>query len=219
MALMARVLLLTLFLLELIYIFAGLKPADGFPNPALAPIIALHLPNAFAAMIAAVGAGWYGIQYLRRRDLLLDSRSTVAAQLAALFALLTTTTGAVFAKVQWGAYWNWDPKQTCVAALLLVYAAYFLLRASFDDPEKRAAISAVYVVFASVLTPTLGYVIPTYFVDQSLHPKKASFDRSYKMAIWPTTFGLVALMFWMQKLAVRTERIRLQLDAREESIG
>lgn len=216
---MARAALLALFLFELTYIFVGLKPAQGFPNPELAPIIALHLPNAFAAVVAAVAAGWYGIQYLRRRDPLLDSRSTVSAQLATLFALLTTTTGAVFAKVQWGAYWNWDPKQTCVAALLLVYAAYFLLRASFDDPEKRASISAVYVVFASVLTPTLGYVIPTYFVDQSLHPKKASFDSSYKMAIWPTTMGLVSMMFWMQKLAVRSERIRLRLDVVEESRG
>lgn len=219
MALLLRVLLLTVVLLELVYIFVGLKPAQGFPNPELAPIIALHLPNAFAAMVAAVAAGWYGIQYLRRRDLMMDSRSTVAAQLAALFALMTTTTGSVFAKVQWGAYWNWDPKQTCVAALLLVYAAYFLLRASFDDPEKRAAIAAVYVVFASVLTPTLGYVIPTFFVGQSLHPKKASFDASYRMAIWPTTFALVGMMLWMQGLAVRLERMRLRLEAREESRG
>lgn len=219
MGMPARFLLLFATGAVLAYVFLALPPAVGFPNPELARLIALHLPNAYVALIAASMAGWHGIQYLRRRDPLSDVRSVVAAQLAAVFCFLTTATGSVFAKVQWGSYWNWDPRETSVSVLLLVYAAYFLLRASFDDPEKRAAVSAVYVLFASVLTPTLGYVIPTFFIDQTLHPKMAKFDLSYRMAIYPTALCLLAVMLWLQRLAVRCETLRLRLSAAEESLG
>ncbi|MFM7322197.1 MAG: cytochrome c biogenesis protein CcsA [Armatimonadota bacterium] len=217
MGLPARIFVLLALGLELAYIFLRLPAGAGFPNPELARMITLHLPNAYIACILAFGAGWYGIRYLRGRNLLDDARSVVAAQLAALYAFLTTATGSVFAKEQWGSYWNWDPRQTCVAALLLVYAAYFLLRASVDDPDKRAAIAAVYVLFASVLTPTLGYVIPRFFIDQSLHPKVASFDKWYRLGIYPTSLGLLMLTLWIQRLAVRGERLRLGIESLEES--
>jgi len=217
MGLPARILILLAMGGELAFVFLRLPAGQGFANPELARMIVLHLPCAYVACVFAFGAGWQGIQYLRRRELLADARSVVAAQLAALFAFLTTATGSLFAKEQWGSYWNWDPRQTCVAALLLVYAAYFLLRASVDDPDKRAAISAVYVLFASVLTPTLGYVIPRFFIDQSLHPKVASFDAWYRMGIYPTAIAVLGLSVWIQRLAVRGERIRLRLEALEES--
>lgn len=217
MGLPARILILLGLALEFAYIFLRLPAGAGFPDPELARMITLHLPNAYIACLLAFGAGWYGIRYLRGRRLVDDSRSVVAAQLAALFSFLTTATGSVFAKAQWGSYWNWDPRQTCVAALLLVYSAYFLLRASVDDPDKRAAISGVYILFASVLTPTLGYVIPRFFIDQSLHPKMAQFDAAYRMGIYPTSIALLGLTVWVQRLAVRGERLRLRLESLEEA--
>ncbi len=217
MGLPARILILLGLALEFAYIFLRLPAGAGFPDPELARMITLHLPNAYIACLLAFGAGWYGIRYLRGRRLVDDSRSVVAAQLAALFSFLTTATGSVFAKAQWGSYWNWDPRQTCVAALLLVYSAYFLLRASVDDPDKRAAISGVYILFASVLTPSLGYVIPRFFIDQSLHPKMAQFDAAYRMGIYPTSIALLGLTVWVQRLAVRGERLRLRLESLEEA--
>lgn len=195
--------------------FFYLPPAQGFQDPELARVIALHLPNAVVVLVAAFAAGAYAWRYLARgRSLLDDARSKTAAALAALFCLLTTATGSVFANVQWGAYWNWDPKQTCIFVLLLIYAAYFVLRAGVEDAEKRAAVAAVYVLFAAVMTPMLGYVVPKYL--PSLHPKNTGFDARYHSVIWSATAGLVGLYAWMQNLGVRAERVRLLLDAQEE---
>lgn len=216
MGIAARFVLLAGMAAMVAYVFLGLPAAQGFPNPELARMIALHLPNAYVALVAACLAGWHGWTYLRRRDPLSDIRSVAAAQLAALFCFLTTATGSLFAKEQWGSYWNWDPRETSVSVLLLVYAAYFVLRSSLEDPEKRASVSAVYVLFASVLTPTLGYVIPTFFIDQSLHPKFAKFDLSYRMAIYPISLLLLGLMLWLYKIAVRYEQVRRTLDSQEE---
>jgi heme exporter protein C len=192
--------------------YRWLPAAQGFAVPEAARIVALHLPLAFVAMIAAIVAGVQAGRYLARRDLRLDASSKNAAALAALFCLLTTATGAVFARVQWGAYWNWDPKQTCIAILLLIYAAYFVLRAGVDDPQKRASVGAVYILFAAVMTPMLGYVVPKYLANFSLHPTNTRFDSSYWTVILFATLGLTGLYVWMQNVANRLDAAHLALE-------
>ena len=194
--------------------FFYLRPAEGFQSPELARIIAFHLPNAFAAIIASFMAGAYGWRFLTKgRNPLDDAKSFTAASLATLFCLLTTVTGMVFAQYQWGAPWNWDPKQTCIFILMLIFAAYFVLRSGIEDPEKRGTVAAVYVLFAAVMTPMLGYVIPKYMA--SLHPKNAQFDHEYWTVIGLMSLCLTGLMAWMQNIAVRYQRVRLTLDALE----
>ncbi|GAB4455245.1 MAG: hypothetical protein OHK0029_11030 [Armatimonadaceae bacterium] len=194
--------------------FLYLKPGERFPRPELARIVALHLPNAIVAIIAAFAAGAYGWRYLTKgRNPLDDAKSATAAALATLFCLLTTVTGMVFAQYQWGAAWNWDPKQTCIFILLLIFAAYFVLRSGVEDPEKRGLVSAVYILFAAVMTPLLGYVIPKYM--PSLHPTDTKFDAAYHTVIWSMTACLIGLYAWLQNLAVRYHRVRLAWEARE----
>jgi heme exporter protein C len=194
--------------------FLYLPAAQGFPSPELARIVALHLPNAMAAVIAAIYAGVYAWRFLaKNRDPLDDARSKIAGALAAIFCLLTTVTGMVFAQYQWGAPWNWDPKQTAIFVLLLIYAAYFVLRAGIEDPEKRGTVAAVYMLFAAVMTPLLGYVIPKYL--PSLHPTNTKFDPAYHTVIWFMSACMVGIYAWLQNIAVRYERVRLLTEAGE----
>jgi heme exporter protein C len=213
MALAGKILLFVVTAAGTLMAFLYLKPAQGFPREDLARMIAFHLPNAFAAMIAACMAGVFGWRYLTRRNPLDDAKSSVAAALATLFCLLTTVTGMVFAQYQWGAFWNWDPKQTCIFILLLILAAYFLLRSSVDDPEKRGTVAGVYILFAAVMTPLLGYVIPKYM--PSLHPTNTTFDRAYWTVIGLMTLCTVGIMAWLQNIGVRYHRARLALEATE----
>ena len=109
--------------------FLYLPPVVGFRSPELTRILAFHLPNAMVVIVAAVAAAVHAYRYLNKgRNPLDDIKSKNAAALAAVFCILTTVTGMVFAKVQWGEPWNWDPKQTCIFLLLLIYAAYFVLK-------------------------------------------------------------------------------------------
>jgi len=98
--------------------------------------------------------------------------------------------------------------------LLLIYAAYFVLRAGIEDPDKRGAVSAAYVLFMGVMTPMLTYVVPRLM--PSLHPKNAGFDAPYLTIIGAMSFLLPGLFFWMQNIAVRYERVRLLAAEMEE---
>jgi heme exporter protein C len=197
------------------YTFLVLPPAYGFQSPELARMVALHLPNAYVAVIAAGMAAVFGWRYLTKgRQPIDDAKSASAAALALLFCVLTTVTGSVFAQYQWGTFWNWDPRETSVTVLLLIYVAYFILRGGIEDPDKRGAASAAYVLFAAVMTPLLGYVIPKYMM--SLHPTNVKFDAPYRVAIYLCVLpGLLGTMGWLYSLAVRLAKVNLALNAAE----
>jgi heme exporter protein C len=193
--------------------FLYAPPAAGFRVPELARLLFFHVPNAMAASCASVASAWYAIRYLMTHDLKFDIKSHAASGLAMLFWLLTTITGAVFAKVQWGAYWNWDPKQSAIFVLLLIYMAYFALRSAVHDPRKAAAISAGYALFAAVTVPFLTYVLPNAPGVQSLHPQGVVFsddgmDSRYKLIFWSATLCFLGLTLWIFRLQVSIEEMR-----------
>jgi len=49
-----------------------------------------------------------------------DIKSASAAGLGFLFCFLATVT-APYGEIQLGTYWNWDPRQTSIFVLLLIY--------------------------------------------------------------------------------------------------
>ena len=103
-------------------VFFIVPPVEGLGN--LARIAFFHIPMAWVAVLAFTCAAWWALRFLRTQDVAYDWRSASAAVLGTVFCLLATVSGAVFAKLTWGAYWNWDPRQTSMFILLLIYGAY-----------------------------------------------------------------------------------------------
>jgi heme exporter protein C len=125
---------------------------------------------------------------------------------ALLLGVLTLLTGMIFAKVQWGAYWNWDPRQTSFLFAMLFVAAYFALRAAFDDPAKRAANSAAYSVASLLPLLFLIFVFPKLESVRSLHPnvvQDGGFDPTYRGVFLTMLAALLALCVTIYRLAVR----------------
>ena len=128
-----------------------------------------HIPVAWVSVLAFLVSAGAAIQYLRTRERKYDCLSACSAKLGLIFCILATVSGAIFAKLTWGAYWNWDPRQTTVFILLLIYGAYLALRAAIDEEERRAGVSAVYALLACLSVPFLVFVIPRMYF--SLHPE------------------------------------------------
>lgn len=172
-----------------------------------------HVPMWFTMMAAVGVSAWHSIRYLQTSAPLRDIRALQAARIATLFGILGLATGIVWARFTWyvgtDVWWNFDPRQTMAALQLLIYGAYFVLRSAFDDPVKRARISAVYNVFAAVTVPFLLYVLPRQMA--SLHPgadgNPAFSDITapvMRMVFYPAVIGFIGL-FWV----LYTQRVRL----------
>ncbi len=68
--------------------------------------------------------------------------------------------GAMWAKVAWGAYWSWDPKETWAVITAAIYTMYLVARGMGMKAEDAAFISIL--GFISVIFTYIGlsYIIP-----------------------------------------------------------
>lgn len=193
--------------------FLWLPPVAIFRNPALTRIVVFHVPCSIVGSVATAVGVWYALRYLWKRDLRDDIKSAVSFALAILLWSLTTITGSIFAKVEWGAYWSWDIKQTCIVMLLLIYLAYFALRSAIDDERKRAAVSSAYTLFAMVAVPFLTLILPNS-TPNTLHPKDTVFSGAYWTVLSAFTIGLTLIYLWAFRLHVALNEMELRLNLR-----
>lgn len=147
-------------------VFVIVPPAEGLGN--FVKIIYFHIPTAWLSVTAFFASAFYAAGYLCSQDLSKDALSAKAAKIGFVCVLLSTISGAIFSKLTWGAYWNWDPRQTTIFVLILIYGAYLTLRTAVADVRTRAKVSAVYSLLSVLTVPFLVFILPRMYF--SLHP-------------------------------------------------
>ena len=190
------------------FLWAPLGPGLG----ATTRVLYFHIPAAWITVVALAWSMVHSILYLRRKRMEHDDHAAAAAELGLLFCIVATVSGSMWAKAVWHSYWNWDPRETSIFFLLLIYGAYLALRGSIENDERRARLSAVYSVIAFVTVPFLLFVVPRLYF--SLHPDtiintrgKVDMDPRIRTAFYAMVIGFTGLFFWMLNLKVRLLRI------------
>ena len=178
-----------------------------------------HIPQAWMCVLAFMMSMIYSIKYLKTKKIEEDDKAYVAAKLGFVFCVLATLSGAIFAKVTWGSFWKWDPRETSIFILLLIYGAYFALRGAIEVEEKKASLAAVYSIFAFVTVPFLIFIVPR--LVPSLHPEDSIIDENMKFTmslpvrtIFFSSLGLFTILyFWMFNIGKRVQvMIRKQIE-------
>jgi heme exporter protein C len=171
-----------------------------------------HVPMWFGMMILLLVSLIYAIKYLKNPSIKNDAYSTAFAATGILYGVLGLITGAIWANYQWGMPWSGDPKQNGAAIAMLIYMAYFVLRGSMNDEDKKARISAVYNIFAFfMLFPTL-WILPR--LTESLHPggegsegnpglNGKDMDANMRTVFYPAVIGWTLLGVWISTLRYR----------------
>ena len=204
----------------LLFVWMSLVIVAGFLYAPLAEklyemtrIIYFHIPAAWVAVLAFLVSTVFSIRYLATRAWGDDARAAISAELGLLFAVLATASGAIFAKAMWGAYWNWDPRETSIFLLLLIYGAYLTLRSAVEGEDKRARLAAVYNILAFVTVPFLVFVVPRLYF--SLHPDpllnaQARLEMHPRMlqVFLASLAGFTMLYFWIFDLSWKVARLK-----------
>lgn len=222
-----------LFVIMSLVIIAGISfpivphPANWFQFPDIpglgekAKIIFFHVPTAWLAVIAFMMEMIYGIKYLRTNDLDNDSKSNAAMQLGMMFCILATVTGSIWAKFNWGTFWNWDPRETSIFVLLLIYGSLFALRSAIENEDKRAKLSAVYSIIAFLTVPFFIFIMPR--IMTGLHPGSANdttsgpvvdFKMNHNMqyVFYMSLTAFTILYWWMWKVRYKAIIIKDNLS-------
>jgi len=176
-----------------------------------------HVPMWFGMMIMLITSVIYAIKYLSKPSIHSDIYSAAYAKTGIVFGILGLVTGSIWANYTWGEPWSNDPKQLGAAIALLVYAAYFVLRNSIPEMDKRAKIGAVYNIFScAILIPTI-WIIPR--MVESLHPggqgvqgnpglNGKDLDPGMRLVFWPAVIGWTLLGVWITTLQIRAEILK-----------
>lgn len=178
-----------------------------------AKIIFFHVPTSWLTVIAFFMSLVYSIRYLRKKDLNDDLKAYAAAQLGIVFCILATVTGSIWAKFSWGSFWHWDPRETSIFILLLIYGAFFALRSAIETEEKRASLSSVYLIISFLTVPFFIFIMPR--IMTGLHPGSADdtnagpvvdfkMNANMMLVFYVSLAAFTILYFWMWKLNYKT---------------
>lgn len=213
-----KILLGAYMLLVIIAAFLYAPPALGLGE--ISRIIYFHVPLAWVSVLAYLVSMVNSIRYLRRPLAEYDFRAAVNAEIGLAFTLLATVTGAIFARGTWGVYWNWDPRQTSIFVLLLIYGAYLVLRSSIEDGEMRARLAAVYSIVAFISVPFLVFIIPRLYV--TLHPdpiinQSGQLQMSARMmqVFLASLLGFTGVYWWIYHLQVCLYKVVDRLEGQK----
>lgn len=181
--------------------------------------IYFHVGMWFSMMTLYTISVVHAVKYLNKTNLTSDIRSRQYAAVGTLFGILGYATGAIWMSFTWadpnnpavasfGALAK-EPKLIGAAIALLIYFAYFVLRGSITDIDKRARIGAVYNIFAfAFLFPSI-WIIPRLM--ESLHPggdgnpalNYKDVDPRMMPVLYPAWIGWIMLGIWITSLKIR----------------
>ncbi|MCL5256193.1 MAG: cytochrome c biogenesis protein CcsA [Chloroflexi bacterium] len=178
-------------------------------------IFYFHLAAAWLMMLAfgVVFAG--SILYLVKKDRKWDIIAAASAEIAVVFSFVVMTTGPIWAKSAWGAWWTWDPRLTSTLVLWIVFIGYLMLRGSITDRSRRASISSVYGIVGFVDVPIVFMSIRWW---RTIHPQlfngldmQMAPPMILTLMVCLVAFSLLYVFFLLQRIRLETMRDEVEL--------
>ncbi len=195
---------------------------------AIQRIFYFHASSGWAAMEGTGIVFFANVAYLRKRQPKWDWLAVSAVEVSLAFWSVVLVTGPIWAHPVWGIWWAWDWRLTLTLVLWILYVCYLVLRTLVADPERRAAVSAIFGIFVFLGVP-LDYLSIRIFRTQ--HPQPVLFGGP-NSGLDPTMvkvfFSCSALMtllmillvierYRLERLRYEAEEMRLVIEERAET--
>ncbi len=206
-----------LILYTVIFGLIGEVPRQPILNETIRNVY-FHVPMWFGMMALMISSLVYSIKYLRNGQIQDDVYAVEFANVAIVFGVLGFITGSIWGNYTWGDPLPKDPKIIAVEVGLLIYSAYFVLRGSFEDEQKKARLSAVYNIFAFASFMPLVWILPR--LTDSLHPGnggnpafgKYDMDSNMRMVFYPAILAWILVGVWISSLRIRIKLLNNHLQ-------
>jgi heme exporter protein C len=192
----------------MVFFYAPLEAVMGLVQK----VFYFHVAAGWVGMLSFMVAAFAGIAYLRTSHRKWDIIGLSAVEIGMVFAFINIVTGSIWARPIWNTWWTWDPRLTTATIMMLIYAAYFMLRSGIEEPDRRARFGAVYAIIGFLSVPLTFFSARLF---RTIHPiviganqpgAEGSFDMTSRMLI---TFLFSLLTFTFIFADLLWHRIRL----------
>ena len=145
----------------------GFSPEDRDQGEAVR-LLYLHVPTIWVAYLAFIVTAIASATYLlsKKKSLGWDRLAGASAELGTAFVAVTLVIGALWGRLTWGVFWQWDARLTTTALLFVTYVGYLAVRGLEGTHEQRARRSAVVGMLAVLLLPLVHFSVTLW---RSLH--------------------------------------------------
>ncbi|MEO1057548.1 MAG: cytochrome c biogenesis protein CcsA [Actinomycetota bacterium] len=152
----------------------GFSPADRDQEEAVR-ILYVHVPTIWVAYLAfsitAIASAV--VLFGKKKSLDWDRLAGASAEIGVAFVAVTLAVGAMWGRITWGVFWQWDARLTTTALLFVTYIGYLAVRRLGGSHEQRAKRSAVLGMIAVIEIPLVHWSVRLW---RSLHQEATVLD-------------------------------------------
>lgn len=196
------------------------QTADGFQygRPWLSQkLFYFHVPVAEASFLILLISAYFSLRFLMTKRQEYDTKARIAMETSLIFVVLTMITGVLWTRASWGVWWEWEPRLTTYFIMMLMMIAYFVLRASVEEDERRATYAAVFGILAAINAP-ISFMITR--VIPSSHPVvfQSGMATSNLVPFIVAQVGMLMLGYGIYVMRMSEERLRERVDITKEAL-
>lgn len=133
-----------------------------------------------------------------------DAMAEASAEVGLAFGINGVLLGSIWARPTWGVWWDWDPRLTSAAILIVAYSGYLALRKFVDDTDKRAVWSAVVAIISFVDVPIIYFSVRWW---RSLHQIQSTPQTVDPAMAFVLRFSAFAFLAWLVLFLIHRYRI------------
>ncbi len=197
------------------------SPADWQQGDAVR-IMYVHVPAAWLASAGYLSLALSSAVALVWRHPLADLAAVEIGPVGAAFTALCLSTGSLWGKPMWGAWWVWDARLTSVLVLFFLYLGHIALVRAFDNPERGYRAGAILALVGVVNLPIIKFSVDWWnTLHQPATITLTGAPTMYVGMLWPLLFttlgytlGFAAIVTARLRASVMERRIRALLTAR-----
>jgi heme exporter protein C len=184
-------------------------------------IFYFHVPSAWLCFIGFLFCFGGSLAYLWSRKSKFDLFARASAEVGLMFGMIVLTTGPLWARGAWGVWWKWEPRLTTMALLILIFAAYWVLRVYGGQGEGIRKFSAFLAVLA---TPNIYFVRIAVKKWRGDHPDNviSRSDPDIRMTMYICFFVLLlvfSLVLYLRYTALKEQATVSALRRRFSKLG
>ncbi len=199
----------------------GFSPEDRDQRESVR-LLYVHVPTIWIAYLAFIVTAVASVMYFfgKKKSLGWDRLAGASAEIGTAFVAVTLVIGALWGRLTWGVFWQWDARLTTTALLFVTYIGYLAVRRLGGTHQQRARRSAVIGMLSVLEIPLVHWSVRLW---RSLHQEATvlgtdadvSMDGLMLFSLFVGVIAFSLLYLWLVMHRTRAMAMEDVLDDRE----